>query len=356
MQRRALFALSLLAAAASLAAGCNDLGSCDDPERGRKTVQFGGEVMYAGQAVMLRSCATGCHSSAAKGGGRQGAPAGLNFDLIPLKSGELVKDDEGTVTGAQIDPIELGGLRARQRKVFDEREGIWEQIDTGLMPPGDLGATFKDLMKVVGVTFDPAAKGCTQGEALGTLDNAKEELRNWLACGTPIVETNSPDLPFAAVSADAGAAETAAGTYAYAGQAGYQYPACEPAPGGGDGGVDGGAGVTFAQVYAIMESTDNVCSACHGGAMPMGNFDMGDTIDEAYAALVGSGDGAMSTCAAKPKYVVPNDPANSYILAMVDDKASGRCAGKSLMPLGSNGMTDAELKTITDWINGGALR
>src|SRR5688500_7897877 len=96
MQRRVPSAptlITLLAGLSALTAGCNDLGTCDDPARGRRTVKTGSgpdQVMYAGQAIMQRSCATGCHSSKTSGGGRQGAPAGLNFDLAPIESGDPI--------------------------------------------------------------------------------------------------------------------------------------------------------------------------------------------------------------------------------------------------------------------------
>lgn len=357
MQRRALLSLSLFTALGSLTAGCNDLGDCDDPARGRTTVRVGNQIMYTGQAIAQLSCATGCHNSTVKGGGRQGAPAGLDFNLAPIQPGAPLMSNDGKVIGVSIDPAELAGLRARQRKVFDEREGIWEQVDKGLMPPGDIGKAFKNLMRVVGFTFDPVAKSCTDGTALTTLDSSKEELRNWLACGTPIVETTSADLPFAAPAGDAGVPETAAGAYAYAGQAGYQFPACPGEASTGDAGTgDAGTGPSFAAVWAIFQELDNSCTACHGSRGAMGNFSLGDTPDTAYTKLLGAdGTGGMTTCAAKPKYVVPGDPASSYLLTMVDDKATGRCTA-SVMPPGSDGLTDAELKTITDWIMAGAKR
>lgn len=355
MKRSALSAptlLSLLSGVAALTAGCNDLGPCDNPARARSTVKVGSQVMYTGQAVMLRACATGCHSSKVTGTARLGAPAGLDFDLVPLAPGAAVMGPDGKVSSVAVDPLELAGLRARQRKVFDERESIWEQVDKGLMPPKGVGETFKTLASIVGFTYQPDGK-CTKAEAL---DSPKEELRDWLACGTPIVETVSAQLPFAVPAADAGAADMASGAYAYSGEVGYQYPACSGESTGDDAGVgDGGAGgATFAQVYAILEAQ---CNFCHSGAAAMGSFDVGLTIDTAYTKLLGAdGTGGATVCMAKPKYIVPNKPADSYFLTMVDNKATGRCT-KNVMPIGSGvGLPAAELKTITDWINAGAKR
>lgn len=345
-----------------MASGCNDLGSCDDPARGRTTVVIGSQVMYAGQAIMNVSCATGCHSSVTKGEGRRGAPAGLDFDLTPLRPGAVISGPSG-VTGVEVDPVALAGLRARQRKVFDERENIWEQVDQGLMPPGKIGETFTDLMRVVGIKFEPTSKSCTRDTVgYGSFGEQKKVLRSWLACGTPVVETTSPDLPFVAPAGDAGPAEQAAGAYAYAGATGYQYPSCS---GGSDGdaGVDGGDGdggpaaTTFDAVYAILEDINNSCLTCHSGRGAMGNFDLGASADTAYMKLVGADmTGGASTCAAKPKYIVPNDPANSYFLTMVDETLTGRCTGNVMPPFGEGGLTAPELATITAWINAGAPR
>jgi cytochrome c553 len=96
--------------------------------------------------------------------------------------------------------------------------------------------------------------------------------------------------------------------------------------------------------------------ACHSGKGAMGNFDLGATADTAHAKLLGAdGTGGASTCAAKPKYVVPNNTASSYFLTMVDGKATGRCTG-NVMPLGTSGLSADDLKTLSDWINAGAKR
>src|SRR5262245_48660454 len=85
MQRSTLWSYSLVSALSVLAPACSgDVGTCDDPTQGRTTVAYGRSVAYTGQAILLATCASGCHSSAARGAARLGAPADLDFDLRPI--------------------------------------------------------------------------------------------------------------------------------------------------------------------------------------------------------------------------------------------------------------------------------
>jgi hypothetical protein len=352
MQRRALWFGSLFSAASTLAAGCNDLGTCDDPLSGRTPVKVAGpEIMYAGQAIMNASCAGGtCHSSNAKGASRQGAPEGLDFDLALAPAGAVIPGPDGGVVAVQLNNVDVAGLRNRQRKIFDERELVWEQIDKGLMPPAD---DFKSKVTSIARFMFGSDGSCPAGTNLESFTDAKKELRNWLACGTPIVETNSASLPFVPVSpsSDAGAPEKAAGAIAYAGAVGYQFPAC------GATGGEAGAAPTFEQIYTnVLMKGSNLCVGCHTGSSFMGNFDM-STIDIAYTELLGmSGMGGTTDCATNPRPMVkPSDAAGSYLIAKFGGTDAGAACG-SPMPLGSTGLNAADLQLVRDWIAGGAVR
>jgi hypothetical protein len=351
MQRRALWFGSLFSAASTLAAGCNDLGTCDDPLNGRTPVKVGPEVMYAGQAIMNASCAGGtCHSSTAKGESRQGAPEGLDFDLALAPPGAVIPGADGGVLAVQLNNVDVAGLRNRQRKIFDERELVWEQIDKGLMPPSD---DFKSKVTSIARFMFGSDGSCPAGTNLGSFTDAKKELRNWLACGTPIVETNSSSLPFVPVSptSDAGAPEKAAGAIAYAGAVGYQFPAC------GATGGEAGVAPTFEQIYTnVLMKGSNLCVGCHTGSAFMGNFDM-STADIAYTELLGmSGMGGTTDCATNPRPMVkPSDAAGSYLIAKFGGTDAGAACG-SPMPLGSTGLNAADLQLVRDWIAGGAVR
>src|SRR5687768_1153527 len=92
-QYRAL--VGTLVFAALWASGCSEsVGECKDgPRDGRDTVVVNGAVQYGGQAILNVACAS-CHSSGAKSSVRQGAPEGLDFDLLPVDT-----DDPSEVNG-----------------------------------------------------------------------------------------------------------------------------------------------------------------------------------------------------------------------------------------------------------------
>jgi hypothetical protein len=150
----------LVAACAAAVAGCGtDLGECDMMALGGSNVQ-GMLAPHSGQKLINNSCAGGtCHSELAEGKARSGAPAGLNFDVVPM--------DNSTVEVARA-------LRAGNN-VHDEAEEMWALIEGGDMPP--------------------------EGKRAALNGADKETVRNWLACGAEIVAAPAqtgpvpPDLP-----------------------------------------------------------------------------------------------------------------------------------------------------------------
>lgn len=153
VQKRALLlALCLLGGSA-----CGEgLGECDTSMLGGSTVP-GMVKVNDGQAVVATSCASGrCHSEAASGEQRVGAPAELNFDVVA-----------GTASAEDLARITRGSAT-----VNDWAEDMWEEIEEGAMPP-------------------PAPAG--SGELNG-MD--KEKVRNWLACGAPVIPPD-PSAPTA---------------------------------------------------------------------------------------------------------------------------------------------------------------
>ena len=109
-----------------------------DPAQGRTPVLVGTEVMYAGQAIMVKSCAAACHSEGTTRANRFGAPAGLDFDIAPATCST---DADGGTGG--VGEEQLQRLRKHQRKVFDERHAIWEQVERDLMPPDGMGEPYR---------------------------------------------------------------------------------------------------------------------------------------------------------------------------------------------------------------------
>jgi hypothetical protein len=146
--KRMSIAVAIIATAAGALASCGgaDLGSCDMAALGGNATA-GTAAPNAGQLVIEKSCAGGrCHSLNAKGLDRVGAPAGLDFDVVPLDT-----------SMTELARIEHGAGR-----VHDNIDDIWEMVDSGDMPPTNQGRTFSS--------------------------QDKETLRNWLACDAPVIE------------------------------------------------------------------------------------------------------------------------------------------------------------------------
>jgi len=140
------------AALALLAAACGtDLGECDEALLGGDEALL---IPHAGQLVVQQNCAAArCHTADARGELRSGAPAELDFDVVP-------RDDS---------VAEKVKVREGHERVQDYREAMWSEIDSGDMPP------------------PPPAGG-------GELDaDDKETVRNWLACGAPVIAAPPPE-------------------------------------------------------------------------------------------------------------------------------------------------------------------
>ncbi|WP_081426388.1 hypothetical protein [Sorangium cellulosum] len=125
---------------------------------------------------------------------------------------------------------------------------------------------------------------------------------------------------------------------------------------GGAGGTGGGAPpadpacgpdtATYAQVRPILDSCAN--QYCHGSpTAPSGGLDL--RLDTAVGSLVNQ---SASSCSTEHALVVPFMPSSSYLLNKLNDV--DLCdPDESKMPPGGS-LSDAELKTITDWICAGA--
>jgi len=307
---------------------------------GYDTVQVGSQVQYGGQAIINQSCANGiCHSSAAKGAARRGAPADLNFDLRPVgESGvESSGENDKGYTVAKLKADDVRGLRERQRKVFEERNSIWQQVKDGDMPPPGMFASFRNLASI----FDtdeatPCTRISTKGIADITTKASQDVLRTWLACSVPIVEVNSSvvEVPGSA------------------GTAGYQYQVCG---GGGvdtDGGTpDAGGGVVTVTLKDLLADDGAfgtyACAACHPSVAKDKAVDLTDEA-KSYTTLTAT----KAICNGKP-YVTPGDPAKSFLMDVISKDDPGCNAMR--MPMGP-AMTAAEIKKVSDWIQGGAKK
>ena len=158
-----------LVAALAFSFACQpELGDCDQTAA---TVVYyvpdaeGNRVpAYGGQALMEVSCANDrCH--AAGTGDPQGVPAGFELDVR-----------------VALSPDELDRLRDSHARVVGNASDLWAEIESGRMPPGE---PVRSVIIGSALAYETEA-----GEPLPIVASpeATEMLRNWLACGAPVVE------------------------------------------------------------------------------------------------------------------------------------------------------------------------
>ena len=206
--RGALAVLLTCAVVAGLSGCGRDLGSCDQNAASELVYGRNGLVATKGQALMHDSCgnAAFCHSAAANGGKRFGAPAGLNFDMMPP-------------TGWP--------------ELVEHRDDIWSAVSDGTMPPGSKGGgTLGDGDWVFDVQ---RPKGAEKLPALSTREG-QGAFRNWLACGAPVV--GNVHVPSWA----------------------------EPAGDDDDGGVEPDGAPTWTRVHEEVLVPSCAIAGCHAGA------------------------------------------------------------------------------------------
>lgn len=162
-----------------LASSCgSDLGECDPAAADELVYGRNGLVATKGQALAHDSCGNGvfCHSSAAHGAERHGAPAGMNFDMLPTPNG----------VGDMLRHV----------------DSAWALVAESTMPPSRVGhRVLGDGEWSIDVQRDvtsPHLASINTAEGRGVF-------RNWLACGAPVVvETQVPKWARPAVDPFAG--------------------------------------------------------------------------------------------------------------------------------------------------------
>ncbi len=303
--------------------------ACDEALARRIVYDPGGHPAYEGQSILITSCAGGgsfCHSSSASR--RYGAPFDLNFD--PTLADSPVFADE--VTGA-------AHLYAAQVASDHFRNEIFGQVSSGAMPPGALGEQvmpprpyrlYVDAADSVGVPV-PSIRSA----------DGREVLRNWLACGSPVVEATSYPLATPCSS-------NADCTLTHRCDTSHQ-PHAEC--------FDVGAIISVRQVttpnwnsiYSTVLEPTCALSVCHGmeGAALSGQLDL-STPALAYTALVG----APASTAGCGTRVIARDAAGSYLVEKLEGRQSALCG--ATMPLA--GMLSADtIAIIRTWITNGAM-
>lgn len=286
----------VMAVAASLAGCAEDLGTCEMNAATQVVYAADGTPYYAGQGLVQYGCSEGvCHSEVAVNDARKGAPHGLNFDLRPL-----------TPTST---PANISALRAGVVKVRDEAGEIYGELTAGTMPPG-----------AAGQRPDPAWK--LQSGQVANLPGVNTDVgiatvRNWLACGAPVVSgvTGAP--------ADASQIASSAIVPAMTIQ----------------------VGNTFESVYTNVLAP--CAAACH---KPGGSYAALDLSTKAIAFGSVVGKAAPGACASAGQLVTPGNCETSVLYKKLTPTPG--CGAQ--MPLGGPYLSASNLDALCQWIKAGA--
>jgi hypothetical protein len=195
-------AYSLLVLATSVVGCKRDLGECnldgetpdgrpiDGPAAFDLAYRIGdGLPMYEGQALVQSTCGDGqfCHAPAAVGADRIGVPAGLNFDvalactdesLDPACAQPIESCDGGQTNTLYCQRLER--LHGDQANIVEWAEGMIQEMRAGAMPPGEAGRSVRNNVPWIRQS---------DGSELPPIESAeaREIVRNWLACQAPVV-------------------------------------------------------------------------------------------------------------------------------------------------------------------------
>jgi len=299
-------ALSLLA----LSSGCEpseNVGRCNDEDLATEVVfDRDGFPAYAGQALVQTSCGNGsfCHSRGIDDGNRLGAPHGLDFNMVGSRSDAFDEDSAER-------------LRESRETVFEWRDEIYGSVKTGFMPPPGAG---EEVIADVGYRYD-------DGSPLPPITSARgqEILRQWLACGPPVVGStvSFPDEV------------DPVGDVVPRGE-----PMQVPDP-------------TWSSIYELVIGP-SCGESCHGpgpaSQIMQSQLDLSDAAT-AYAALVGE-EAKGDACAGMGTLVVASDPDSSLL---IDKIASMTPSCGDPMPVVPPLLPDSSVEPIRQWIADGAM-
>lgn len=327
MRRSAGLVLSL-----ALLPACSSLGSvADDADPFELVYAPDGTPAFAGQALMIESCGGGgfCHSEGIDIADRRGAPFGLDFDMR-LAS-----------TTSEPNLLEVERLNRHQQLLFNNRNRVWASVDSGEMPVG--GMVGEEVLGSTRVGYERVAADMTTFSPLPGLDTpeGRELLRNWLACGTPVIERTEPRID----SAD--------------NTVGVTVPACERTC------VD----PTWQSIYNEILEPSCATSICHSAEERASNLDLSlpagiteamrpaaidavlDRFLEAGAAVVAQPDGE---CGNDPLPLLDRadpTPANRNLMFQ---KVADAGVCESTMPLAGNPLTEQRICAMQVWFECGA--
>lgn len=327
--RRSLHVM-LAGACLCATAGClPDLGECDEVEartpwfRTSNDPVLDGRPLYGGQAMMQVNCSSNgafCHSSTAVT--VYGAPGGLDFNVA------IACPDP-----RDCDPDDIARLSGAQRDVYDYRQHVLREVQSGDMPPGRQGRLVVEATESYRAGPNPGSM------PLPAIDSREGEdlLRNWLACGSPVVERILPETESRTPGDNCTSDATAVvGDCIVRSGSGEVVP--EP---------------TFGSIYSLVLQPQ--CGAsCHSDVLQ-------DQLDEsrldlrdratAYDELVTNPDSEGSECEGMGhRQIVPGDPEASLLI----QKLRGTMDCGDQMPIGVDPLPLDVIAAIEEWIRNGA--
>jgi len=287
------------------ALGCApELGPCDESAARALVYDDQGSPAYEGQALVIASCGGGglCHSPEADLENRRGAPFGLDYDLR-IAEEALSSTDR---------------LRAQQAFAFRERHDIWAQVSSARMPVS--GAVGDEVLAAAPryARLDSLTEEASALPSLSTPEGL-EVLRNWLACGLPVVERVAPLAGVEPIGAIVEARDV------------------EP------------VAASWPDIYSRLVERRCNSPACHG-RMEAGDLDLRGQ-DAALARMIGEPARGVSCEPEMTTLIVPGDPDGSLFFQKLSGRdATGAPVCGRLMPQTGARISAASLANIRRWI------
>jgi hypothetical protein len=308
-------------------AGCPPtVGDACDLDDAREVVYAAdGSPAYAGQALLMTSCGgeSYCHTQTPTAP-RFGAPADLVFDVLPVDG--AVDEDEA-----------LARLFRAQNAAYRHRDGVYGSVVTGTMPPAGRPPV-PDLREAASAFRRYAGPMDATGTLLPPVQSpeGREILRNWLACGAPVVERSAAvDLPICTRGSDcvSGVCLPDTGECQPVGDVVEPRPvALEP---------------TWTSIFSNVIRRSCATAGCHVGASAFNMLDLSDR-EMAYEALTTRN--ASALCGERP-YVTAgtSDPTMSVLLDKLQPTPT--CGGR--MP--PSGLSADVARVVEAWVMRGAM-
>ncbi|GAB4202045.1 MAG: hypothetical protein OHK0013_14840 [Sandaracinaceae bacterium] len=320
--------VTALAASAFPLAGCPPtVGDDCDLDQAREVVYAAdGTPAYAGQALLLTSCggSSYCHTQTPMAP-RFGAPGDLVFDTL-------------LVDGAVDEDEALERLFRARSAAYRHRDGVYASVVTGTMPPAGRPPV-PDLREAASAYRRYDGPMDRTGTPLPFVQSTegREILRNWLACGAPVVErTTDADLPLCTTNADCpitGVCLLDTGECQPVGDVVEVRPtALEP---------------TWSSIFVNVIRPSCATTGCHVGASAFNMLDLSDR-DMAYTALTTRD--ASSFCGERP-YVTPGSTDVSMSVLLDKLQPTPTCGGR--MP--PSGLGAEVAMVVEEWVMRGAM-